>query len=359
MKTALILNFTGNGYHFGCFGTAREIYAQLQDKGYLVNYLTVKISHATLVVPKKLSDFSSREFVNKYIANNNAIYSSIIESDIVVVNGEGTLHRLGKGPIHLLFMMHLAKVVMRKPTYLINHSCFPVLDGKDHTKVYAKVLKSLDGVVAREQLTQKLYDDSGVNSELGFDSLPLYIDRVGLHDLRKSRENSGKIVIAGGINYAGEAIKSLSRAMNDLDKSISFQFLLGGKQDLAKDEIPIFEAYRKAGLIVELVEAETFEQWITTIATARGLISARFHYSIAALAVGAPVISLPSNTPKVEAIHKLLEHEGAFSWQDASDLSSAKAMTDGLLEGAYDVSDAVQQKVRALAAVNYRVIPAA
>lgn len=357
MKTALILNFTGNGYHFGCFGTAREIYAQLQEKGYLVNYLTVKISHGTMVVPKKLSDFSSREFVNKYITNNNAIYSSIIESDIVVVNGEGTLHRLAKGPIHLLFMMHLSKLILRKPTYLINHSCFPTLDGKDNTKVYAKIIKELDGVVPREQLTKQFYDQVGISAELGFDSLPLYFDRAGLGNARSTLKGSGKIVLAGGINYSAAAVKSLSQAMNKLDKTIAFQFLLGGKQDLAKDEIPIYEAYRKAGLIIELVEAKTFSHWVETIATAKGLISARFHYTIAAFALGTPVISMPSNTPKIEAIHELLGHGGAFSWAEAGKLASATQMVEGLLHGAHDVSDATMQKVRELAKVNYNVIP--
>lgn len=361
MKTALILNFTGNGYHFGCFGTAREIHTQLQEKGYLVNYLTVKISHGTLVIPGKLSDFSSRDFVNNYIRHNNAIYSSIIESDIVVVNGEGTLHRTGRGPIHLLFMMHLAKVVLGRPTYLINHSCFPALDGKDASKMYAKVIQSLDGVVPRENYTKRMYDAMSIDSVQGFDSLPLYIDRVGLNAYRKENasliQENKTVLICGGINYEKAAIRSLALNLNKLDKSYRFKFLLGGKQDLAKDEVPIFEAFRNTGLVIDLVQATSFQEWAETIGSSLFLVSGRFHYTIAALALGTPVVSYPSNTPKIQAIHELLEHPGSFSWEQACDDQEVKNMIERLGDGRFDVSERTQLKIRELALNNFSVIP--
>ena len=361
MKTALILNFTGNGYHFGCYGTAREIYMQLQEKGYLVNYLTVKISHGTMVVPAKLSDFSSRDFINNYVRQNNAIYSSIIEADIVVVNGEGTLHRAGRGPVHLLFMMHLAKVVLGRPTYLINHSCFPALDGKDASKMYAKVIQNLDGVAPREQFTKKMYDEMSIESVQGFDSLPLYIDRVGLKAYRDENSSFIKdnktILICGGINYEKGAIRTLALNLNKLDKSYKFKFLLGGKQDLAKDEIPIYESFKSMGLIIDLVKASTFQEWVETIASSQLLVSGRFHYTIAAFAVGAPVVSYPSNTPKIQAIHELLNHPGNFTWEQACDENAVKNMLNRFEEGEFDVPDQIQKEIRNLAVNNYKIIP--
>ena len=125
MKTALILNFTGNGYHFGCFGTAREIYYQLLDREFLVNYLSVKWTHGSNCVPTSLADFKSRNFSKKYADNNQPICASLSDADIVAVNGEGTLHGSSRGPLHLLYMMQLARSGFQKPTYLINHSCYP------------------------------------------------------------------------------------------------------------------------------------------------------------------------------------------------------------------------------------------
>ena len=359
MKTALILNFTGNGYHFGCYGTAREIYHRLEQKGYLVNYLSVQATHHANSIPRKASDFSSSEFISNYVKANYAIYTSIMEADVVVVNGEGTLHRLRPVAIHLLFMAHLAKVIANKPTYLINHSCFPSLeDGTGKAGgLYAKALRGLDAIVPREHCSLDFYHEHGIKADQGFDSLPLYIERVGLTTLRERGVDDHTILICGGINYDPAAIKVLSFALNKMDKRFKFKFLLGGKQDLARDEIPIFQSYRKAGLIMELVEAKTFEQWCSTIASSAGLLSGRFHYTIAALALGTPCLSLPSNTPKIEAIHSLLGHSGCMTWKEAVAEDGVSVRLEKLLAGEFNFSGEMRERALTLGEVNYNQIP--
>lgn len=358
MKTALILNFTANEYHFGCFGTAREIYHQLESKGYLVNYLSVKVTHGVEPYPKKSSEFGSREFIEKYLARNYSIYAALLEADIVVINGEGTLHRLARAPLHLMFMGYIAKTFLKKPTFLINHSCYPDLDenGARATVLYKKILSSFDGIVAREKRSLSFYESQSITARLGFDSLPLYIDRVGLSQKRKSGIDENTIVLTAGIGYDFDAIKTLARTLNNLDKSINFKFLHGGKQDLAKEK-PVFDRFKQAGLIFDVVEAKTFEQWCETIATAKAMVSARFHYTVAAFSLGTPCMSMPSNTPKIEAIYELLEQKGSISWVDARQADSLAGKIKSLFDGDYDIPEGLGRRMRKLANQNYDLIP--
>ena len=355
MNTALILNFTGNGYHFGCFGTAREIYHQLLDRDYLVNYISVKCTHGSPCVPTSGSDFTSARFNADYAHHNGAICASISEADLVLINGEGTLHGLNRGPMHLLYMMHLAKEGFQKPTYLINHSCFPQRgnSGRDAAALYSRILRMLDAVVTREPLSFEFCRKHRVSAVQGFDSLPLFVDRLGLAGDESRSHRGNDFVICGGISYDATAIEVITNQLKRLHGEYKFKFLLGGKQDLAKDELGILQGYRDAGLEIELVEATSFHQWCETIASAKVLLSARFHYTVAALATGTPVLSFPSNTPKIEAICQLVGYPGMLSWEAAKDPAQFQSKLDALLTGDMRVSGEQGRTIRQLAKRNF------
>ena len=124
-SNALILNFTGNTYHWGCFGTSYEIYQTLLERGYTPSFLSVKATHALRPTPKSLEELMSANFIEQILSANPFMRAALAEADVVIVNGEGTLHRLNYNPRNLLFLIHAARQYFGKPVHLIDHSFYP------------------------------------------------------------------------------------------------------------------------------------------------------------------------------------------------------------------------------------------
>ena len=124
-KKALLFNFTASSYHWGCYGTSIELYQSLLEKNYYVEVFTVHYTHSVSPTPDKISDFDDKKFFDTFCAANGALVQSIDQSDVVISNGEGTLHRLGKAPINLLYLMYISKKYFGKKVHLVNFSCFP------------------------------------------------------------------------------------------------------------------------------------------------------------------------------------------------------------------------------------------
>jgi polysaccharide pyruvyl transferase WcaK-like protein len=360
MRSALILNFTGNTYHYGCFGTSYEIYEQLLEKGYYVNYATVRATHGLPLTPVSGETFMDPQFANKYMASNSPLTFAMEEADIIVVNGEGTLHRISKGSLSLLYQIFFATRVLKKDTYLINHSCYPTgtleqNPGLEH--FYKEVIQSLKGIVAREPHSKSFYDRVGLNSFQGFDSLPLYFKRQGYLESAFSKPEEQSILLCGGIHYNEEKLVQISSRLKKLNLKI--KFLHGGKAHLAREEEAIYQRFRDQGLTVEMIKAKSFKEWAKQIAEASLLISGRFHYTIAAFALSTPCISFPSNTPKVESVHEMLKHNGFLGWADPSFEEKFSALIDEGLKGGLILDSDEHASMMQCAESNYTLIPAA
>jgi polysaccharide pyruvyl transferase WcaK-like protein len=57
---------------------------------------------------------------------------------------------------------------------------------------------------------------------------------------------------------------------------------------------------------IEILLARSELEWLSAIASARLLVSGRFHYSIAAAWLGTPFLALDSNTPKMAGLMQVL-----------------------------------------------------
>ncbi len=359
MKTALILNFTGNTYHYGCYGTSYEIYQQLLEKGYAVNYSTVRATHGLPIYPDSAQTFLNQNFANEFLAKNSALTFSMDEADIIVVNGEGTLHRASRGSFSLLYLIFIATQIMKKPVYLINHSVFPNGDNSKNTQLddfYDKVLTGVTAVAVRDTFSAQFYRWANIKFTQSFDSLPLFFKREKLLDVRNEGFDKNKIMLCGGISYSPEKLQIIASTLA-AQKDTTVEFLLGGKGHLAPEEERICAQFVAAGLPVKMIKASSFEEWTRAIASAAVLISGRFHYTIAALALGVPCIAFRSNTPKVEGIYDLLEHDGFIDW-DVKDFqsqleSNLKKAMQGKLALGKDKRDLIISK----ASKNYSIIP--
>ena len=76
---AVLVNFTGSSYHWGCYGTSMEIYHSLLEKNYFVQTLDVSVTHSVTPTIENLSDFDDREFFNRFVKLNTSLVISLNE----------------------------------------------------------------------------------------------------------------------------------------------------------------------------------------------------------------------------------------------------------------------------------------
>jgi polysaccharide pyruvyl transferase WcaK-like protein len=307
-RSAVILNFTASTYHWGCYGTSMEILETLRERGYFVNWLTVETTHHAGPTPNDLASYEDPAFARGFFGANREILLALQHADVVVINGEGTLHRLGKGPRNLLYLAHAARRFLSKPVHLINHSFFPAGDeapAEAADALYSLVARGLDHVVPREALSKAVLDRLGVASRQGFDCLPRFIARVGT--CRPAGAAGGPILLSGGVTLDERSAERLGQALAAaLPAQRPVRFLTGAKSAPAREDASVFAQIRSQLPRLELRTAVSVEAWLEEIAGAACLISARFHHSLAAASLGTPLISFPSNTPKVEAALSML-----------------------------------------------------
>ena len=304
-KKALLVNFTGSSYHWGCYGTSMEIYHSLLEKNYYVETVSVGVTHSTSPTAEQISDFDDPGFFDRFSKKNQSLIQSLYESDIVVVNGEGTLHRLRKGSINLLYLIYISKKYLNKKVHLINFSCFPNGDATmpdGSTKIYPNVLKYVDKVAPRDHISNEILSTSGVKTAQSFDCLPRFLARYGEDN---SHAPTGSILVSGGVTFQENRYELLVDLISHfLKKNVRVKFLIGAQFSPAGEDLNLQKKLKENPDLanLEIVYAESMQQWIDEFKSASFLFSARFHHSIAALSIGTPFRYLSSNTPKISAI---------------------------------------------------------
>jgi polysaccharide pyruvyl transferase WcaK-like protein len=304
-KKALLVNFTGSSYHWGCYGTSMEIYHSLLEKNYYVETVDVGVTHRISPTAENISDFDDQGFYKRFSEQNQYLMQSLYQSDVVVVNGEGTLHRLNKGPINLLYLMYICKKYLSKKVHLINFSCFPNGDATmpaGSTTLYPNVLRYLDKIATRDHISNEILSASGVKTAQSFDCLPRFLARYGEEN---SHAPAGNILVTGGVSFQENRYEVMVDFINHfLKKNVCVKFLLGAHFSPAQEDIILQKKLKENPNLasLEVVHAQSMRQWIDEFKSASFLFSARFHHSIAALSVGTPFRYLSSNTPKISAI---------------------------------------------------------
>jgi polysaccharide pyruvyl transferase WcaK-like protein len=353
---AVLLNFTGNSYHWGCYGTAYEIYQTLLERGYTVETVDVEDTHAIVPTPTFTNDFVDPSFFERFEEQNRRIVRVLRHADVVVVNGEGTLHRGHNGPVNLLYMMFAAKFFLNKPVHLVNHSFYPsgAMEACPLDELYASVAAVLDQVVPRETSSAAVLERLGVGFVQGFDCLPRYIDRHGMLYSASQAERSG-ILVSGGVCLQDADLEWLGRALaRCAERGERIAFTTGAKSDPAPEDAHQFKLLKQWVPSLELQQAQTMRGWLESIAGSRCLVSGRYHHSMAAASLGTPFRALASNTPKIEATMEMLDGPAVISSLDEQRMEELdQFIADALADKAEPVPLASVRKVIALAENNF------
>ncbi|WP_213989749.1 polysaccharide pyruvyl transferase family protein [Sodalis sp. dw_96] len=305
-KTVLLINDTEDVYHWGCYGTSHAIKDKLHEKG-AKEILTVSVYevHNLKNIPNSLLEFGEQ---NTFITEYPEISQKMKSSDIIVINGEGTIHDFTPYSKALLFLIYAGKTFFNKKTVLINHSCFPNTIDADAISYYKAAYNCCDFIAARETYSVKIINEI-LNKEcfLAFDSLPLTIKSIH-YNLNERRFKESYICISGAVNYDFDRSKMVAKRLLKEFPHHKYLFLSGSKEEGIHFEDAIaFESLKEYIPGMELYGATSFSDWVSVIKYADLLISGRYHYTIGALCVGTPTVYFPSNTPKIDAIVKDLK----------------------------------------------------
>lgn len=301
----VLINDTFNWYHWGCTATSSVIRKRVKSVG--GGYAFVPISWVMNLVdgPESIDDFDSSPFFKGIIRKNQELFSYLYAADVILINGEGSLHGFSKLVRNLLYLAYVAKRFMGKTVHIINHSVYPddyrEDSGSLNREIYRVVYQLIDYVAIRESKSHSLMKNMGVKAALAFDCLPLSLSTEHYPDNKEK-----KIIVAGSALMSAAVVAALTELVLHFS-AVGFrvELLVGANADLfsANDEgliKSLRESLCKGRFAV--CQAASLEQWFAAIATADLLVSGRFHYSIAAAFLKTPFILLDSNTPKNRAL---------------------------------------------------------
>lgn len=309
-----LINDTYNWYHWGCNATSLAISRTLIKNKHLLSYVSIQDIYNLNSVPNNINQFKNQQiFENHKNIWNKLIFDKLNNADLILVNGEGTLHGISKQVVGLLYILYVSKKFLNKKVHLINHSAYPIKGFDKNTDAIAKDLyyltyKSFDFVGIREPISLEGMKKIGIKAELTFDCLPIsaeqYLKRFSKKTLRDT------IVLAGGVNFNKACLKAI---VNELEKyklqGIKILILVGAKANPAQDDenfINMLNQYKEK-LGYDIFYAKNLDEWFECIQNAKILISGRFHYSIAAYCLSTPFLMFESNTPKNYALSKILK----------------------------------------------------
>jgi polysaccharide pyruvyl transferase WcaK-like protein len=323
----LLLNDTTDWYHFGCTATSTALKENIVKLGYNLTSVPITETYKIAGVPSEWEDFQSLEVFESFSKTNPELINKISVNEIVIINGEGTLHGLRPAPLCLLYVAYIAKKFLHKNVQIINHSVYPqddlsLTDPKIIT-IYKEVYNSLDFIAIREPLSFELVKNLGIPCEESFDCLPLYIKD---HYKTSEHKKEKKILLIAGsaawlhLNILADDRGNIEEFEKELGQFIAYidematrgyeiKFLYGAQEYPAKDDRELISFIKpRLNYFCEIITAKSLTEWLSIVEQASLLVSGRFHHSLAAACLGTPFIALNSNTPKIMGLMKAIGH---------------------------------------------------
>jgi len=309
MPTIALVNDTHDWYHWGCTATSSALRRRILARGYRLISAPIRLTYRFGPAVRSREDFDCEAFFQQAVRQNGPLLDLVRTADLVLINGEGTLHRLSPAPLVLLYLAHVAAVRFGKPVQIVNHSVYP--DGRAPCRdelaaeIYRRVYQQLDFVAVRESISHQVLQQLGVASTLSFDGLPITV----AEKFRPRPTVPGRrLLIAGGPGLVGLELAPLRRFMADCTRQgYEVEVLVGAKAWPATDDAMLVASLRQhAAPLWRLVEARSLDEWFAAIAGATVVVSGRFHHSLAAACLGTPCVLLDSHTPKNRALAQSL-----------------------------------------------------
>lgn len=333
-RSTLLLNDTSAWYHWGCSCTSIALNEGLRGTGTSLNSVGLLMTLDAAPLPETIERFDGPTFFKRLRRSHGWLVDAISDADRIVINGEGTLHGTGEQAIGLLYLAWLAMTRFERPVSIVNHSVYPLdgpcADEAAAVAIYRAVYERLERAVVREPVSAAVLQAMGVDCDLGFDCLPLYVRHHGPPGTAVGARDK-RIVIAGSVVLTKPRIDMLARLIEKWHADgYRIGVLLGAGGYPAADDARFAEAlFAAVGDSAEALLARSEREWLSHIGNAALLVSGRFHHSIAAACMQTPFVALGSNTPKMtgllQVLGELSGHVDAFGVVDDDEVALQEA----------------------------------
>ena len=121
---ALLINDTSKWYHFGCAGTSTALKEEIIKLGYELTALPISETYKISSVHFDYGGFLETKNYEKFVYYNQDLDKLLKEHDIIIINGEGTLHGNRQAPIGLLYVAYIAKKILNKHVEILDLNLF-------------------------------------------------------------------------------------------------------------------------------------------------------------------------------------------------------------------------------------------
>ncbi len=245
--------------------------------------------------------------------------SALENADLVVVNGEGTLH---PQPQAFAWLSIIDKILASRkcPVWVVN--CSIELGDGSMSGLLDRVLTRVDRLVLREPVSFRLAIERGWNAELGTDCAFLAAADSGerVSSWLSNQGIQGEFaVVTGSANAGAWAIESVREWIQALmQRNLKIVFAASTPTD--------HRLYERLELDCPLFSSKEIDHlaMISLIGRASLHVGGRFHPTIFAACAGTPFVCIDGETHKMFALMELLGTPGQlFSPEDANGITGA------------------------------------
>ena len=281
-KKAVILNDTSIESHHGC-----EIVMSSIKKLLLINNIKTIDTN-----PAGVNCFNNKSFMD-----------SMLISDIVIINGEGTLHHNQSRALELINVVKYVKEQLKIPSVLINSTY------QENGSKIAEIMKFFDLIFVRESLSQKELKRYNIDSKV----VPDITFYKSYDDIKKSIDREG-------IGFTDSVYLDKSKVLYDLSIKNNYYYLpiltskkltgfFGRIEQILRICLKLVRFFLwKLGfnfnhsIVRTFYYTNTYYNYINRISKLNFALIGRYHSLCFALKTFTSFYAIPSNSHKIEGL---------------------------------------------------------
>jgi len=332
----LLLNYTAYGANFGCRATSKGLLQLIRQSYPRAAIVRRPISFADPLDPVVLP--ASPQGWDEYLEgeNGSSIYDGFSRADVIILNGEGSIHewpdkRIRPEPYLRLLEIYAAVRVFQKPVMAVNQT---IDYWSDEFATWVKTsYKGCNYISVREPRSLARLQSLGLNSvQLVPDAAFLTTavsEQRAKHFLDRKGIRQGYIALFLGELFARTAADKLRDLLKRLLREHDRQVVL-----YATDRVDVEMASHIEDLLgAPVVGLDTSPEVIVgALSSASLVLSGRFHACVFAALAGTPLVPFRSNTYKNEGLMEMLRYPVEVMDYDQADNEEVLRVVGDVME---------------------------
>ena len=306
-KKILLINYTGDEANHGCMATSRALIRLIREK---YSHAAIRVQAIDYKKPERFLFLNAEgidQLLPEYISHEGRSFDFFKWADVIILNGEGSIHEyddptLNQLSIRKLLQVYAGKKIYNKKVHAVNQTIDYV--DRDFGRLIKRCYEELDYVTVREPLSLNKAKEIGLlNARLSADAaflLPegskkkakMLLDKKGI-------KQDGFVCIFLSETILNCATSKFIRLIKKIKERFNRDILICATSDAdvsymekVKNHMPVFTM----GLDLSP------QDLIKLIECAGIVLSGRFHSCIFSFLADTPLLPFCSNTHKIEGL---------------------------------------------------------